>query len=120
MRASGTVTRSTLRQQIADALRDEVLAGRLQQGREFTVRQIAEQYGVSATPVREALFDLSAQGLLESDQHRGIRKQPALAWLGQSCHCEDRGHGEDQAERTGTRAAEPYRPHEHQEADHPQ
>ncbi|MET9470924.1 GntR family transcriptional regulator [Streptomyces sp. NPDC002917] len=73
MRASGTVTRSTLRQQIADALRDEVLAGRLQQGREFTVRQIAEQYGVSATPVREALFDLSAQGLLESDQHRGFR-----------------------------------------------
>ena len=73
MRASGTVTRSTLRQQIADALRDEVLAGRMQQGREFTVKQIAEQYGVSATPVREALFDLSAQGLLESDQHRGFR-----------------------------------------------
>lgn len=73
MRASGAVTRSTLRQQIADALRDEVLAGRLQPGREFTVKQIAEQYGVSATPVREALFDLSAQGLLESDQHRGFR-----------------------------------------------
>ncbi|MCX5141219.1 MULTISPECIES: GntR family transcriptional regulator [unclassified Streptomyces] len=73
MRASGAVTRSTLRQQIADALRDEVLAGRLQPGREFTVKQIAEQYGVSATPVREALFDLAAQGLLESDQHRGFR-----------------------------------------------
>lgn len=73
MRASGAVTRSTLRQQIADALRDEVLAGRLQPRREFTVKQIAEQYGVSATPVREALFDLSAQGLLESDQHRGFR-----------------------------------------------
>ncbi|WPW29789.1 GntR family transcriptional regulator [Streptomyces atratus] len=73
MRESGAVTRSTLRQQIADALRDEVLAGRLQPGREFTVKQIAEQYGVSATPVREALFDLSAQGLLESDQHRGFR-----------------------------------------------
>ncbi|MER6114735.1 GntR family transcriptional regulator [Streptomyces sp. NPDC001743] len=73
MRASGAVTRNTLRQQIADALRDEVLAGRLQPGREFTVKQIAEQYGVSATPVREALFDLSAQGLLESDQHRGFR-----------------------------------------------
>ncbi|MFB6814789.1 GntR family transcriptional regulator [Streptomyces sp. NPDC056347] len=73
MGASGAVTRSTLRQQIADALRDEVLAGRLQPGREFTVKQIAEQYGVSATPVREALFDLSAQGLLETDQHRGFR-----------------------------------------------
>lgn len=67
------VTRSTLRQQIADALRDEVLAGRLGPGQEFTVRQIADQYGVSATPVREALVDLSAQGLLDSDQHRGFK-----------------------------------------------
>ncbi|MFI6287303.1 GntR family transcriptional regulator [Streptomyces sp. NPDC051018] len=70
---STSVTRSTLRQQIADALRDEVLAGRLPSGQEFTVKQIAEQYGVSATPVREALVDLSAQGLLDSDQHRGFR-----------------------------------------------
>jgi len=69
----GAVTRSTLRQQIADALRDEVLAGRLQPGKEFTVKEIAEQYGVSATPVREALVDLSAQGLLDADQHRGFR-----------------------------------------------
>src|SRR5690606_41519040 len=70
---NAAVTRSTLRQQIADALRDEVLAGRLQPGREFTVKEIAEQYGLSATPVREALVDLSAQGLLDADHHRGFR-----------------------------------------------
>jgi DNA-binding GntR family transcriptional regulator len=70
---TSAVTRSTLRQQIADALRDEVLAGRMQPGQEFTVKEIAEQYGVSATPVREALVDLSAQGLLDSDQHRGFK-----------------------------------------------
>ncbi|MEU3558439.1 GntR family transcriptional regulator [Streptomyces fragilis] len=69
----GPVTRSTLRQQIAEALRDEVLAGRLHPGQEFTVKEIAEQYGVSATPVREALVDLSAQELLEAVQHRGFR-----------------------------------------------
>ncbi|GAB1336875.1 GntR family transcriptional regulator [Streptomyces sp. E-15] len=73
MPGNGTVTRSTLRQQIADALRDEVLAGRLRPGRAFTVKEIADQYGVSATPVREALVDLSAQGVLEADQHRGFR-----------------------------------------------
>ncbi|MFF4208598.1 GntR family transcriptional regulator [Streptomyces sp. NPDC001796] len=72
MPGNGAVTRSTLRQQIADALRDEVLAGRLQPGQEFTVKEIAEQYGVSATPVREALVDLSAQGLLDAVQHRGF------------------------------------------------
>ncbi|NKI41697.1 GntR family transcriptional regulator [Streptomyces physcomitrii] len=73
MPASSAVTRSTLRQQIAEALRDEVLGGRLVPGQEFTVKEIAEQYGVSATPVREALVDLSAQGLLDSVQHRGFR-----------------------------------------------
>nr|WP_079166807.1 GntR family transcriptional regulator [Streptomyces oceani] len=65
--------RSTLRAQIASALRDEIMAGRLPTGREFTVKEIAEQYGVSATPVREALVDLAAQGLLEVRQHRGFR-----------------------------------------------
>ncbi|ARQ72315.1 GntR family transcriptional regulator [Streptomyces marincola] len=65
--------RSTLREQLADALREEILAGRLAPGGEFTVREIAEQYGVSATPVREALVDLSAQGLLEVEHHRGFR-----------------------------------------------
>jgi DNA-binding GntR family transcriptional regulator len=73
MPGNGTVTRNTLRRQIADALRDEVLAGRLMPGGAFTVKEIADQYGVSATPVREALVDLSAQGILEADQHRGFR-----------------------------------------------
>ncbi|MEU6573354.1 GntR family transcriptional regulator [Streptomyces sp. NPDC046805] len=73
MPGNGAVTRSTLRQQIADALRDEVLAGRLQPGCAFTVKEIGDLYGVSATPVREALVDLSAQGILEADQHRGFR-----------------------------------------------
>ena len=67
------VRRSSLRQQIADALRDEVLTGRLQAGRHFTVKEIADLYGVSATPVREALVDLAAQGLLEVEQHRGFQ-----------------------------------------------
>ncbi|SER49806.1 GntR family transcriptional regulator [Streptomyces qinglanensis] len=67
------IKRSTLRSQIAVALRDEILAGRLATGRDFTVKEIAEQYGVSATPVREALVDLAAQGLLDVEQHRGFR-----------------------------------------------
>ncbi|MFF8284240.1 GntR family transcriptional regulator [Streptomyces albus] len=67
------IKRSTLRAQIAAALRDEILAGRLATGRDFTVKEIAEQYGVSATPVREALVDLAAQGLLDVEQHRGFR-----------------------------------------------
>jgi DNA-binding GntR family transcriptional regulator len=70
---NGAVTRNTLRQQIAEALRDEVLAGRLPAGQHVTVKEIAEQYGVSATPVREALVDLSAQGLIDMEHHRGFQ-----------------------------------------------
>lgn len=67
------VRRSSLRQQIADALREEVLTGRLAAGRHFTVKEIAELFGVSATPVREALVDLAAQGLLDIEHHRGFQ-----------------------------------------------
>lgn len=67
------VQRSSLREQIADALRDEMLTGRLPAGGRFTVKEIAELYEVSATPVREALVDLAAQGLLEVEHHRGFQ-----------------------------------------------
>lgn len=73
MSGSLPVQRSSLRQQIAHALRDEVLTGRLAAGRHFTVKEIAELYGVSATPVREALVDLAAQGLLDVEHHRGFQ-----------------------------------------------
>ncbi|MBH1934596.1 GntR family transcriptional regulator [Streptomyces sp. AV19] len=73
MPGSDAVKRTTLRSQIADALREEVIAGRLPAGRQFTVKEIAESYGVSATPVREALLDLCSQGLLDVELHRGYR-----------------------------------------------
>ncbi|MEU1307609.1 GntR family transcriptional regulator [Streptomyces cinnamoneus] len=73
MPGSDAVKRTTLRSQIADALRDEVIAGRLPAGGQFTVKEIAEQYGVSATPVREALLDLCSQGLLDVELHRSYR-----------------------------------------------
>ncbi|MEV5508978.1 GntR family transcriptional regulator [Streptomyces orinoci] len=73
MPGSDAVKRTTLRSQIADALREEVIAGRLPAGRQFTVKEIAESYGVSATPVREALLDLCSQGLLDVELHKGYR-----------------------------------------------
>lgn len=73
MKGPGSVQRSSLREQIADALRDEMLAGRLPAGGRFTVKEIAELYEVSATPVREALIDLAAQGLLEVEHHKGFQ-----------------------------------------------
>ncbi|MFJ5230298.1 GntR family transcriptional regulator [Kitasatospora sp. NPDC088391] len=73
------IRRNSLREQIADALRDEMTAGRLPAGRNFTVKEIADVYGVSATPAREALVDLAAQGLLVSEPHRGFTV-PEFGW----------------------------------------
>lgn len=73
------IHRNSLREQIAGALREEMMAGRLEAGRNFTVKEIAELYGVSATPAREALVDLGAQGLLRTEHHRGFTV-PELGW----------------------------------------
>ncbi|WP_063830650.1 GntR family transcriptional regulator [Kitasatospora phosalacinea] len=73
------IRRNSLREQIADALRDEMMAGRLPAGRNFTVKEIADTYGVSATPAREAMVDLAAQGLLVSEPHRGFTV-PEFSW----------------------------------------
>ncbi|MFJ1705366.1 GntR family transcriptional regulator [Kitasatospora sp. NPDC088346] len=73
------IKRNSLREQIADALREEMMAGRLAAGRNFTVKEIAELYGVSATPAREALVDLAAQGLLRAEHHRGFTV-PEFGW----------------------------------------
>ncbi|MGE7438314.1 MULTISPECIES: GntR family transcriptional regulator [Kitasatospora] len=73
------IQRNSLREQIAGALREEMMAGRLAAGQNFTVKEIAEQYGVSATPAREALVDLAAQGLLRAEHHRGFTV-PEFTW----------------------------------------
>ena len=73
------VQRSSLREQVAGALREEMMAGRLPAGTHFTVKEIAELYGVSATPVREALLDLAAQDLLWIEHNRGFTV-PQLSW----------------------------------------
>ncbi|WP_354641523.1 GntR family transcriptional regulator [Kitasatospora camelliae] len=73
------IRRNSLREQIAEALREEMMAGRLPAGRNFTVKEIADLYGVSATPAREALVDLAAQGLLRTEHHRGFTV-PEFTW----------------------------------------
>ncbi|WP_063772020.1 GntR family transcriptional regulator [Kitasatospora mediocidica] len=73
------IQRNSLREQIAGAMREEMMAGRLAAGSDFTVKEIAELYGVSATPAREALVDLAAQGLLRTEHHRGF-SVPVLGW----------------------------------------
>ncbi len=56
---------------VARILRTEIFAGRLKPGEPLPERLLAEQLGVSRTPVREALFTLHSEGLVELTPNRG-------------------------------------------------
>lgn len=67
------VTRMSLREQVADALRAAVIAGELEAGRVYSVPGLATRFEVSATPVREALLDLAKEGLVAAVPNKGYR-----------------------------------------------
>lgn len=54
-------------------LRDAILDGELAQGAILSQVQLAEQFGVSRTPLREALRMLQAEGLIDSVPNRRVR-----------------------------------------------
>jgi len=65
------ISRSSLSQQVADHLRQEIYDRRLPPGRRLDESELATRLGVSRTPVREALRQLAAQGLVEIRSRRG-------------------------------------------------
>ncbi|MEA5623086.1 GntR family transcriptional regulator [Nostoc sp. UHCC 0251] len=56
---------------IADALREAILGGIFQEGQSLRQDEIATQFGVSRIPVREALKQLEAEGLVTLHLNRG-------------------------------------------------
>ena len=55
----------TVRQRAVRELRDRILTGSLPPGTRLDLDRISEEFGISRTPVREALLELSFQGLVE-------------------------------------------------------
>ena len=68
-----TSTLKQLAQHVADRLRVEILEGRVKPGEWLRQERIAQQQGVSQMPVREALKQLTAEGLVEHVPYRGVR-----------------------------------------------
>jgi DNA-binding GntR family transcriptional regulator len=64
-----TIVPSTrLRDQVYNIFHEELKAGTLKPGERLNELALAKRYGVSRTPVREALFQLAREGLLVSDE----------------------------------------------------
>jgi DNA-binding GntR family transcriptional regulator len=62
-----------LRDQIVQRLRNDILAGRLVDGERLTEHHLAQRYGVSRGPVREALVHLFQEGMLVKNHSVGFK-----------------------------------------------
>jgi DNA-binding GntR family transcriptional regulator len=62
--------RRTASDYIAEALRTAILDGRFADGEELNQVELAEHFNVSRVPVREAIRQLQAEGLISAEAHR--------------------------------------------------
>ena len=65
--------RRSLREQVTHALRAALVVGELRPGTVYSAPVLAAEFGVSATPVREAMLDLAKEGLVETVRNKGFR-----------------------------------------------
>ena len=65
--------RRNLREEISQTLRAAVISGELRPGVVYSAPSLAAQFGVSATPVREAMLDLAKEGLIDVARNKGFR-----------------------------------------------
>ncbi|MEV7419855.1 GntR family transcriptional regulator, partial [Streptomyces sp. NPDC089919] len=70
---SQKVARHSVRGQILDALRTALVDGELVPGEIYSGPALGERFGVSATPVREAMQQLAVEGAVECLPNRGFR-----------------------------------------------
>ena len=73
------VTRAVFREQIKDVLMQRIVDGEYEPGERIVELRIAEEFGVSQAPVREALRELESLRLVESEPFRGARVRAVRA-----------------------------------------
>lgn len=61
------------RERVAEALRAALITGELRPGEVYSAPGLAARFGVSATPVREAMLDLAKEGLVDTVPNKGFR-----------------------------------------------
>lgn len=65
--------RRSVRSQVINALRAALVTGQMIPGEVYSAPTLATQFGVSATPVREAMLELAKEGLVETVPNKGFR-----------------------------------------------
>jgi DNA-binding GntR family transcriptional regulator len=73
------LNRTMLREQVKEVLLARILEGDYAPGERIVELQVAQEFGVSQAPVREALRELEALRLIVSEPHRGARVREVTA-----------------------------------------
>ncbi len=68
---SRSIKRQSVPEAVAASLRDRILSGEFRDGEQLRQEAIANEYEVSRMPVREALRQLEAEGLVRLQTHKG-------------------------------------------------
>jgi len=66
----------TLTEQTLERLREDIVAGKFRASEKLRVQELSARYGVGASPLREALTHLAADGLVAMASNRGFRVAP--------------------------------------------
>ncbi len=72
-RGRRSIERRSLHRDVADQIRDMIVEGELPPGERINEGALSEQFGISRTPLREALKVLASEGLVELRPNRGTR-----------------------------------------------
>ena len=82
MTRDSAISRSVLSAQVKERLLEAILDGRYPPGARIVETRVARELGTSQAPVREALRDLEALGVVETSAFRGARvRRPSAAEL---------------------------------------
>lgn len=65
--------KTSLRERVKHALRAAIVSGEMETGAVYSAPSLGTRFGVSATPVREAMLDLAKENLVEIVPNKGFR-----------------------------------------------
>lgn len=71
MKGTCITEKATLRKEIRAYIQDQIVSGRFQAGDRIVETQLAKELHVSQAPVREAILELAAMGILEERPYSG-------------------------------------------------
>lgn len=70
---NGVSERETISDRLLHRLRQAIVSGELEEGSLHSIYALAEQFGVSRTPVRDAVLRLADAGMVTVERNRGVR-----------------------------------------------